>query len=81
MWAYHAQKMKNILEQGDLEAALRAAKAIGDDTLQKEAQGYVVPDSFTHGKSEQRIRWFRRGFESGDFKISETLFKIPYNEL
>jgi predicted metalloprotease len=71
-WANHAQKTKHILESGDLEAALRAANAIGDDRLQKQARGYVVPDSFTHGTSEQRIRWFRRGFETGDMEQGDT---------
>jgi predicted metalloprotease len=79
-WGYHAQKMKHILDPGDLEAALRAANAIGDDRLQKQGRGYVVPDSFTHGTSEQRIRWFRRGFETGDFSQGDT-FRIPYEEL
>jgi predicted metalloprotease len=79
-WGYHAQKMKHILDPGDLEAALRAANAIGDDRLQQQARGYVVPDSFTHGTSEQRIRWFRRGFETGDFSKGDT-FKIAYEEL
>jgi predicted metalloprotease len=72
VWAHHAQKMRNILEPGDLESALKAATAIGDDRLQKEAQGYVVPDSFTHGTSEQRVRWFRRGFETGDPQQGDT---------
>jgi predicted metalloprotease len=79
-WGYHAQKMKHILDPGDLDAALRAANAIGDDRLQKQARGSVVPDSFTHGTSAQRIRWFRRGFESGDFSKGDT-FSIPYDEL
>ncbi len=79
-WAYHAQKMKHILDPGDLEAALRAANAIGDDRLQKQARGYVVPDSFTHGTSAQRIRWFRRGFETGDFSKRDT-FGVPYDDL
>jgi predicted metalloprotease len=72
VWAYHIQQKKKVLEEGDLEKALTAAKAIGDDTLQKRAQGYAVPDSFTHGTSEQRERWFRRGFEKGDYS-RETL--------
>jgi uncharacterized protein len=79
-WAYHAQKTKHILQPGDLEAALRAANAIGDDRLQKQARGYVVPDSFTHGTSKQRIRWFRRGFDTGDFSQGDT-FSIRYDEL
>lgn len=66
VWANHAHKMSNILEPGDLEAALNAANAIGDDKLQKEAQGYVVPDAFTHGSSRQRMYWFKKGFETGD---------------
>jgi predicted metalloprotease len=72
VWAHHAQKMRNILETGDLESALTAATAIGDDALQKEAQGYVVPDSFTHGTSQQRVRWFRRGFATGDVNQGDT---------
>jgi len=65
VWAYHANAERKILEQGDVEAALKAATAIGDDALQRQAQGHVVPDSFTHGTSEQRVRWFSRGIESG----------------
>ena len=71
VWAHYAQQ-RGLLEAGDLEEALRAATAIGDDQLQKEAQGYVVPDSFTHGTSEQRMRWFRRGFETGDIRQGDT---------
>lgn len=66
VWAYHANQMRNVLEPGDLESALTAANAIGDDKLQREAQGYVVPDAFTHGTSQQRMYWFRKGFETGD---------------
>ncbi len=72
VWAHHAQRTKNILEPGDLEEALRAASAIGDDRLQKQARGYVTPETFTHGTSEQRVRWFRRGFESGDLSLGDT---------
>ena len=71
VWAYYAQK-KGLLEAGDVDEALRAASAIGDDRLQKESQGYVVPDSFTHGTSEQRMRWFRRGLETGDVRQGDT---------
>jgi predicted metalloprotease len=71
VWAHYAQQ-KGIVEPGDIEEALRAATAIGDDKLQREAQGYVVPDSFTHGTSEQRVRWFRRGLETGDIKQGDT---------
>ena len=72
VWAHHAQKMKNILEPGDIEEALNAANAIGDDTLQKQAQGYAVPDSFTHGTSAQRIAWFKKGYETGDMRYGDT---------
>jgi predicted metalloprotease len=81
VWAYHAQKNKKILEAGDLEKALRAANAIGDDTLQKQAQGTVVPDSFTHGTSAQRVRWFRRGFETGDFSKEQLDYFFESDEL
>jgi uncharacterized protein len=81
VWAHHAQKMKNILEPGDLEEALGAASAVGDDRLQKQGQGYVVPDSFTHGTSAQRIRWFRKGFETGDVSKMMDTFKVSYNQL
>jgi uncharacterized protein len=72
VWAHHAQATKQVLEPGDLEEALNAAAAIGDDRLQRETTGQVVPDSFTHGSSEQRIRWFRKGFESGDMTQGDT---------
>jgi predicted metalloprotease len=72
VWAHHAQRNWNILEEGDIEEALRAASAIGDDRLQKRSQGHIVPDSFTHGSSEQRVRWFRRGFETGDLSQGDT---------
>ena len=76
IWANHAQRARNILEQGDLEEALNAASQIGDDTLQKQAQGYVVHDSFTHGSSAQRVRWFKRGFQSGQLETCDT-FNTP----
>lgn len=72
VWAHHAQKMKNIMEQGDLEEAMNAAGAIGDDRLQKQSQGKVVPDSFTHGTSAQRMRWFKLGYDSGDISLGDT---------
>jgi len=72
LWAHHAERARQILEQGDVEEALNAATAIGDDRLQRQAQGRVVPDSFTHGASAQRVRWFRRGLESGDLKTCDT---------
>jgi len=81
VWAHHAQRTKNILEAGDLEEGLRAASAVGDDRLQKEAQGYVVPDSFTHGTSEQRSRWFRLGLQTGDLTRAKELFDLPEEQL
>ena len=72
VWAYHANKARKILEEGDLEEALRAASAIGDDRLQRQTRGTVVPDSFTHGTSDQRVRWFRRGIETGDLDQCNT---------
>ncbi len=72
VWAHHGQKMYNFLEDGDIEEAMNAAHAIGDDTIQKRARGYVVPDSFTHGTSAQRIRWFRKGLETGDLSQGDT---------
>lgn len=72
VWAHHAQRMKGILEEGDIEEALKAAQVIGDDTIQKRTQGHVVPDSFTHGTSEQRMRWFLKGFQTGDLSQGDT---------
>lgn len=72
VWAHHAHKMNNILEKGDFEEAMRAAHAIGDDQIQKRSQGYVVPESFTHGTAEQRQRWFRKGITTGDINQGDT---------
>ena len=71
VWAHYAQQ-KGILEAGDIEEALGAASAVGDDRLQRQGQGYVMPDSFTHGTSEQRIRWFRKGLETGNLREGDT---------
>jgi predicted metalloprotease len=72
IWAHHAQRSRQILEQGDLEEALRAAAAVGDDTLQRASRGHVVPESFTHGSAEQRARWFRAGYQSGRLNDCDT---------
>lgn len=72
VWAHHAQKMDNILDPGDIEEALNAASAVGDDKLQEAANGRVVPDAFTHGTSAQRMRWFKKGFDTGDIKDGDT---------
>lgn len=80
VWAHHAQQNWQILESGDVKEALNAANAIGDDRLQKQSQGYVVPDSFTHGTSEQRARWFFEGLRTGDIEKGDT-FSMPYAQL
>jgi len=72
VWAHHAQDERHILDPGDIDEGLRAASAIGDDTLQKKSQGYVVKESFTHGSSAQRVRWFKKGFETGDLRQGDT---------
>ncbi|MCF1422655.1 KPN_02809 family neutral zinc metallopeptidase [Mangrovimonas futianensis] len=77
VWAHHSQQMTQMMETGDLQEALNAAYAIGDDRLQKQSSGRVVPDSFTHGTSEQRIRWFKKGFETGDINQGDTFNANP----
>ena len=72
VWAHHAQKERDFIEPGDIEEALNAASRIGDDSIQRTIQGYAVPDSFTHGSSEQRVRWFKTGFESGRMASCDT---------
>jgi predicted metalloprotease len=72
VWAHHADRTRQVLEAGDVDEGLNAASAIGDDRLQKQSQGHVVPDSFTHGSSTQRVRWFKRGIESGDPGVCNT---------
>ena len=72
IWAHHANRTRQILEEGDIEEALNAASAIGDDRLQRSSRGYVTPDSFTHGSSRQRVRWFKMGLESGHIQDCNT---------
>jgi uncharacterized protein len=72
VWARYTDRVKHVVEAGDIEEAMRAASAVGDDRLQYRSRGYVVPDSFTHGSSEQRVRWFRRGYETGDIRQGDT---------
>jgi uncharacterized protein len=76
VWARYTDRVKQVVEAGDIEEAMRAASAVGDDRLQYRSRGYVVPDSFTHGTSEQRVRWFRRGYETGDLRQGDT-FSAP----
>ncbi len=80
VWAHHAQRMKNLLEEGDIEEGLNAASSVGDDRIMRQQQGYVVPDAFTHGSSAQRVRWFTKGLKSGDLSQGDT-FSLPYEEL
>jgi uncharacterized protein len=77
IWANHAHSERNILEEGDIEEGLNAAAQIGDDRMQKRAQGYVVPEGFTHGSAQQRVQWFRRGISSGDLKQCDTFSRGP----
>ena len=72
VWAHHAQRTKNVLEEGDIEEAINAAGAVGDDRIQQQSRGYVVPDSFTHGTAKQRMRWFLKGWKSGDVNQGNT---------
>lgn len=81
VWAHHGQQKYHFLDPGDIESALNAAHQIGDDYLQKQARGRVVPDSFTHGTSAQRMRWFKRGFETGSVEKARALFELPYEQL
>ncbi|RYZ87294.1 MAG: metalloprotease, partial [Moraxellaceae bacterium] len=72
VWAHHTQKMQNILDPGDIEEALNAASAVGDDKIQEQSQGRIVPDAFTHGTAQQRMYWFKKGFQSGDVNRGDT---------
>ncbi len=81
VWAHHAHREFDILELGDIEEAMTAANSIGDDTLMKQATGYVIPERFTHGTSEQRVKWFKKGLKSGDFDGCKELFDLNYSDL
>ena len=83
VWAHHAQRMSNVLEPGDVEEGLTAAHSIGDDTLQKQATGRVIPYNFTHGTSAQRMRWLKEGLRTGDFsqKTLDQFFELRYEQL
>ncbi len=72
IWAHHADRTRQVLEEGDVDEALQAASAVGDDTIQRRTQGTVVPESFTHGSAEQRRSWFRRGLEQGSIQACDT---------
>jgi uncharacterized protein len=81
IWAHYADQKWHLLEAGDVEKAITAAQAIGDDKLQKQAQGYVVPEKFTHGTSKQRVYWFSEGLKNGSLKEADRLFAMPYGGL
>jgi predicted metalloprotease len=81
IWANRAQRMKGLMEEGDIEEGLNAASAVGDDRIMKQQQGYVVPDAFTHGTSAQRVRWFTKGLKTGDMNQGNEIFNLPYDEL
>jgi predicted metalloprotease len=81
VWAHHGQQRFDFLEAGDIQTAMNAANQIGDDRLQKQARGYVVPDAFTHGTSKQRMRWFSEGLKTGDVNRAQQLFQLPYEDL
>ncbi len=72
IWAHHTQKMANIIEQGDIEEAINAASAVGDDKIQEQSQGRIVPDAFTHGTAQQRMYWFKKGYQTGDVNQGDT---------
>src|SRR4029453_5644792 len=78
VWAQYGQEKYKFLHRGDIESALNAANQIGDDRLQRRGRGTVNPDSFTHGTSQQRMRWFKAGFDSGDIAGAAKLFELPY---
>jgi predicted metalloprotease len=81
VWAHHGQQKFNFIEPGDIEAAITSANAIGDDRLQKQTTGFVSPEKYTHGTSEQRMRWFTLGLKTGDLSRIEDLFQMPYEQL
>jgi predicted metalloprotease len=81
VWAHYGQEKFNFIEPGDVESAIQSANAIGDDRLQKRATGFTSPEKYTHGTSDQRVRWFRRGFETGSLSMLKKIFEMPYQEL
>lgn len=81
VWAHHGQQQFNFIENGDIESAIKSANAIGDDRLQKNSRGFTSPESYTHGTSEQRVKWFTLGLKTGDLSMMEKLFELPYDGL
>jgi predicted metalloprotease len=81
VWAHYGQEKFNFIQPGDVESAIKSANAIGDDRLQKRARGFTSPESYTHGTSAQRVKWFRLGLETGDLSKLKAIFEMPYNQL
>jgi uncharacterized protein len=81
VWAHYGQKKFNFVEPGDVDAAMQSAKAIGDDRIQRNSRGFTSPESYTHGTSAQRTKWFRHGLQSGDLSSMKELFEMPYEQL
>jgi predicted metalloprotease len=81
VWAHYGQEKFNFIEPGDVESAIQSANAIGDDRLQKRSSGFTSPENYTHGTAAQRVRWFRRGLETGDLRMLGQIFEVPYDEL
>src|SRR5262245_27221013 len=81
VWAHYGQQKFNFVERGDIESAIVTANAIGDDRIQKNATGFTSPEKYTHGTSDQRVKWFRRGLQTGDLERMKALFELPYEEL
>lgn len=81
VWAYHGQEKFHFIQAGDVESAIQSANAIGDDRLQKRARGFTSPENYTHGTSAQRLKWFRRGLQTGDFRKMKVIFDTPYDDL
>jgi predicted metalloprotease len=81
VWAHHGQEKFNFIEPGDVESAIKSANAIGDDRLQKRSRGFTSPEKYTHGTSDQRVRWFKLGLQTGDLTKLKSIFEVPYDEL
>jgi predicted metalloprotease len=81
VWAHHGQEKFHFIQKGDVESAIKTANSIGDDRLQKRARGFTSPEKYTHGTSEQRVKWFHQGLETGDLRGMKEIFDLPYNKL
>jgi predicted metalloprotease len=81
VWAHHGQEKFHFIQKGDVESAIKTANSIGDDRLQKRARGFTSPEKYTHGTSEQRVKWFHKGLETGDLRGMKEIFDLPYNKL